>query len=109
MKYYSFLMESVTPQKSKFPIYDRGVSEIKKIISDHNDVHILEKTARGETYIIVYRGEPTKHICGFMIYPDKAQSSASQFGLLGHKNGPLSCDCTENDVKCAIKALKEWL
>ena len=109
MKYYSFLMESEKPQQSDFTLYDRGVSEIKKIISDHNDVHILEKVSRGEAYIIVYRGEPTKHICGFMIYPDKAQSSASQFGLLGHKNGPLSCDCTENDVKCAIKALKEWL
>ena len=109
MKQYSFLLESVTSQESEFPIYDKGVSEIKSIISNHNDVHILEKNARGETYIMVYRGEPTKHSCGFTIYPDKAQSRASQFGLLGHKNGPLSCDCTENDVKCAIKSLKEWL
>ena len=109
MKQYSFLLESVTPQKSEFPIYDKGVSEIKNIISNHNDIHILEHNARGETYIMVYRGEPKKHSCGFTIYPDKAQSSASQFGLLGHRNGPLSCDCTENDVKCAIKALKEWL
>ena len=109
MKQYSFLLESVTLQKSEFPIYDKGVSEIKNIISNHNDVHILEHVARGETCIIVYKGEPTKHRLGFTIYPDKAQSSASQFGLLGHRNGPLSCDCTENDVKCAIKALKEWL
>lgn len=109
MKQYSLLMESVMSQKSEFPIYDRGVSEIKKIISDHNDVHMLEKVARGETYIIVYRGEPIKHSCGFTIYPNKVRSSSSQFGLLGRNNGPLSCDCTENDVKCAIKALKEWL
>ena len=109
MKQYSFLLESVAPQESEFPIYDKGVSEIKSIISNHNDVHILEHVARGETYIIVYRGEPAKCKFGFTIYPDKAQSSASQFGLLGHKNGPLSRDCTENDVKCAIKALKEWL
>lgn len=109
MKQYSFLLESVTLQKSEFPIYDRGVSEIKNIISNHNDIHILEHNARGETYIIVYRGEPTKTKFGFTIYPYKAQSSASQFGLLGHRNGPLSSDCTENDVKCAIKALKEWL
>ena len=109
MKRYSFLSESVTPQKSEFPIYDKGVSEIKNIISSHNDIHILEHNARGETYIMVYRGKPTKCKFGFTIYPDKVQSSASQFGLLGHKNGPLSCDCTEDDVKCAIKALKEWL
>ena len=109
MKQYSFLMEFKEIHESKFPIYDKGVSEIKNIISNHNDVHLLEKVARGETYIMVYRGEPTEGKFGFTIYPDKVQSSASQFGLLGHKNGPLSCDCTENDVKCAIKALKEWL
>lgn len=109
MKQYSFLLESVTSQESEFPIYNKGVSEIKNIISNHNDVHILEHNSRGETYIMVYRGEPTKTKSGFTIYPDKAQSSASQFGLLGHRNGPISRDCTENDVKCAIKALKEWL
>lgn len=109
MKHYSFLLESVAPQKSEFPIYDRGVSEIKNIISNHNDVHILERVARGETYIMVYRGEPTKCKFGFTIYPNQAQSKASQFGLLGHRNGPISHDCTEDDVKCAIKALKEWL
>ena len=78
MKQYSFLMESVTPQKSEFPIYDRGVSEIKKIIHRGQqtttkielDVKVGDKVRIVSGPFAEFIGDITE------VYPDKSKLRA---------------------------------
>ena len=95
----------------KYPNFSNGCARIDDIISKvgNSDLHSSKHVARGETYIRVYLGEPTKDKYGFSVYKNQALSNASQFGLLGRRNGPCGYDCSIDNVEIAIKALIEWL